>query len=454
MSERIFSPRRWLTIDYAPHPAERGFLERAQTRREGEVAITVAVPSDRESERIFGVRLARHHLQAVWLEIANGGGESLWLDRIQLDPDYYTPLEAARLAHFRMGTRLVAFGVLGWLFLPLLPLIPLKIFSARRANQRMNDLFRASGFPTGVIEPGKTLSGFLFTRLDEGVKRIDVRMLGRSHAINCQFTVEVPGLVLPHIEHEAEPSTDTKDLDDAALQIWIEQQPRSTSNALGTIDGDPLNLVLVGDRACIQECLSTWDETESITLGTSWKTAKAFLLESQYRYSPVSPLYLDKRVEDFALQRARANLNQRLHLRLWSTKISYGGEPVWIGQVSRDIGVRFTLKTWNLTTHQIDPNVDEARDYVLDDLLASRRVSRLGFVRGVEPAPATSPRHNLTGDPYYTDGLRAFAILSKTRTTPALLSWLAPSSSKVPASESREKLSSKLFINLSKPFRR
>ncbi len=116
------------------------------------------------------------------------------------------------------------------------------------------------------------------------------------------------------------------------------------------------------------------------------------------------------------------SLNQRLHLRLWTTKIRFEGQPVWIGQVSRDIGVRFTTKTWNLTTHQIDPNVDEARDYVLDDLLASRRVSRLGFVRGVEAAAASSPRHNLTGDPYFTDGLRAFAVLSRTRTTPSFLS--------------------------------
>jgi hypothetical protein len=59
---------------------------------------------------------------------------------------------------------------------------------------------------------------------------------------------------------------------------------------------------------------------------------------------------------------------------------------------------------------------------VLDDLLASRRVARLGFVRGVEPAPAAAPRHNLTGDPYFTDGLRAFAVLSRTRTTPSFLS--------------------------------
>jgi len=106
MSERVFSPRRWLTIDYSPHPDERSFLERAQTRREGEIETTLAVPSDRENERLFGVRLARHRLQAVWLEVVNAGPEPLWLDRIQLDPDYYTPLEGAHIAHFAMGTRL------------------------------------------------------------------------------------------------------------------------------------------------------------------------------------------------------------------------------------------------------------------------------------------------------------------------------------------------------------
>ncbi|MFZ0679277.1 LssY C-terminal domain-containing protein [Candidatus Binatus sp.] len=418
----IFSPRRWLTVDYSPHPEERSFMQRAQTLSDSEVAASVAVPSDRESERIFGVRLARHRVQAVWLEVVNGGHEPLWLDRVQLDPDYYTPLEAAHLAHFAMGTRLLAFGVIGWLFLPLLPLVPLKLLSARAANGRMRELFRTLGFPTAIILPGKKVGGFIFTRLDEGVKRIDVRLLGRNHVADFQFTVEVPGLTLPHPAEDAEAAGGAEQLDEAALRTWIERQPRCTGNEADTVEGDPLNLVIVGDRASIQECLSTWDETESITLGTSWKTAKAFLLESQYRYSPVSPLYLGGRQQEFALQRARASLNERLHLRLWSTKIRFEGEPVWIGQVSRDIGVRFTPKTWNLTTHQIDPNVDEARDYVLDDLLASRRVALMGFVHGVQPAPADAPRHNLTGDPYFTDGLRAFAVLSRTRTAPSLLS--------------------------------
>jgi hypothetical protein len=166
-----------------------------------------------------------------------------------------------------------------------------------------------------------------------------------------------------------------------------------------------------------------WDETESLTFGTAWKTARAFLLESQYRYSPVSPLYLGGREQDLALQRARLSLNQRLHLRLWATSVRFDGQPVWVGQVSRDIGVRFTPRTWNLTTHLIDPDVDEARNYVLDGLRVNGRVARFGFVPGVHAAPAARPRHNLTGDSYFTDGLRGVAVLSRTRTTTSLLSW-------------------------------
>jgi hypothetical protein len=423
MSRRMLAPLGWLTIDYSPHPTERSFLERAQTLSEREVEVTVAVASDHESERVFGVRLARHGLQAVWLEVVNGGEESLWLDRVQLDPDYYTPLEAAQIVHFAMGKRLATFGLLGWLFLPLLPLVPLKFLGVRAANQQLNKLFRAVGFPTGAISPGTKASGFLFTRLDEAVKRVDVRLLGRTRSLDFSFTVEVPGLTLRHPTEEKPAAGKAEELDDATFQLWLERQPRCTSNSRGTVEGDPLNLVIVGDHASIEGCLGAWDKTESLTLATAWKTVKAFLLESQYRYSPVSPLYLGGRQQDLALQRARLSLNQRLHLRLWTTDVRFEGQPVWIGQVSRDIGVRFTPRTWNLTTHLIDPDVDEARNYVLDSLRAAGHVARLGFIPGVQAAPLAAPRRNLTGDSYFTDGLRAVAVLSRTRTAPALLSW-------------------------------
>ncbi len=55
---------------------------------------------------------------------------------------------------------------------------------------------------------------------------------------------------------------------------------------------------------------------------------------------------------------------------------------MWIGQLSRDIGVRFSARSF-FVTHRIDPEVDEARDYLIEDLLASESLEALAYVRGV-----------------------------------------------------------------------
>jgi hypothetical protein len=100
------------------------------------------------------------------------------------------------------------------------------------------------------------------------------------------------------------------------------------------------------------------------------------------------------------------------------TPLRYQSQPVWIGQVSRDIGVRFTWRTWNLTTHRIDPDVDEAREYVVEDLMQVGRLEMAGYVPGAPTCDRAAPRRNLTGDPYYSDGKRAVVFLSPTFTTP------------------------------------
>jgi hypothetical protein len=116
------------------------------------------------------------------------------------------------------------------------------------------------------------------------------------------------------------------------------------------------------------------------------------------------------RPQDIALQKARQTVDERNHLRLWLTPYRFQGRNVYVGQISRDIGVRLTSKT--LVTHKIDPDVDEARDYLTQDLLSSQFVRRIGYVGGVGTAGWRSPRFNYTGDPYWTDGLRLVVELS------------------------------------------
>jgi hypothetical protein len=134
--------------------------------------------------------------------------------------------------------------------------------------------------------------------------------------------------------------------------------------------------------------------------------------------APVSYLYHMGRPQDLALQRARNNILQRNHLRLWLAPFRFDDKSVWVGQVSRDISIKATTLSPTLTTHVIDPNIDEAREHLLQSLMVAGAVTRFAFVAGVPSATLDSPRYNLTEDPYFTDGLRLVAELSGAKTIP------------------------------------
>jgi hypothetical protein len=442
---RALPARLWrlVTTPYDPAPHHDGFMERAQTQEQPRAAVTVAVLTSREARTVFGVDVARRGIQPVFLRIENRSPESLRLQMVSIDPNYFTPLEAAGVNHFSIVRRLSAFGAMGWLFLPLVAIVPLKLFTAWLNNARMDDFFRGHGFRLGPIAAGEAAEGFVFTTLDLGTKAVHVRLTtlgtirqtiaavagattaedavaGSGAATDFFFTVPVPGIAADYLDRDfasIRPAASVEPCTIDTLVSRLEAMPPATMNAAQSRPGDPVNLVLIGDfESLLSGFAARWDESESITLATCWKTVRAFLWGSNYRYSPVSPLHLFGRDQDIALQRTRHSINERLHLRLWLTPLAFEGKPVWVGQVSRDIGVRFTTKAWNLTTHRIDPNVDESRDYVIEDLTQAGRVEAAGYVGGVPACPRDAPHRNLTGDPYYTDGKRAVILLSPKRT--------------------------------------
>ena len=101
-------------------------------------------------------------------------------------------------------------------------------------------------------------------------------------------------------------------------------------------------------------------------------------------------------------------------VRYSGTPLSTARPPqsVWAGQPSRDIGVRLTSHSRFLKTHAIDPQVNEARDFVLEDELVEGPLERWALVRGVGAATPAAPRQNLTGDRYVTDGPRLGLFVS------------------------------------------
>ena len=273
-----------------------------------------------------------------------------------------------------------------------------------------------------------THKGFLYTSVDQGIKHVKVDLVGEEKREVFDFVVTVPGMKPDYTTQDFAnryPKEKIALYTEKDLPQHLEKLPCCTTNKKGTREGDPLNLVVIGELEDLITIFTSsgWNETAALTLSSGLSMAKAFFTGDNDRYSPVSPLYYHGHAHDIAFQKTRDNISQRLHFRLWYTPVRYNGKPVWLGAISRDIGVKFTLKTWHMTTHKIDPNLDDSRDYLLADMLEVERISHYGFV---ENPGLTQPSHknrNLTNDPYFTDNKRLVIEVATEDATVSTFPW-------------------------------
>ncbi len=359
-----------------------GFKSRAHEQSINGVTVTAAVPDKEETKEIFGAPLYKQGVQPVWLKIENNRDRQVSFLPVGLDPQYFTPIETAHLGS-REGTSV-------------------------QVGQEVEESFFRQGMGSWIA-PGETRSGFIFSALDEGTKAFNVDIVDEDKFIGFTFFIPVPGLKVDHSMVDWEnlyPESEYRELFESEVIDILEQQACCTTDKKGEGSGDPVNLVVVGDRKDVYYAFvrAGWDETETVHKSSMFKTIKSFVSGGEYRYSPVSGLYVLGRPQDIALQKARDNIHERNHLRLWLSPYTYEGKSIWLGQISRDIGVRFTTKT--ITTHKIDPDVDETREFLLEDLAYSQSLAKIAYVEGVGAASMDEPRGNLTGDPYFTDGYR------------------------------------------------
>jgi hypothetical protein len=362
------------------------YLERARTKTAGDLRISAAALSAEESAAVYGAPLADKGIQPVWVEVDNRDDRAYFLLSPGLDPNFFPASEAAEA---------IALGD------PAADLAGLK--------RRFGEL----AFRNPVL-PGKKVSGFVLTNLHEGVKFAQVDLFAEGRSQSASFLLFFPGLRADYTRNE----TDVTELyaadeivdftDDEAFRAALETLPCCTTSKDGSKAGDPLNLVIVGDVDDAFPALIRrgWSPTEVQWSGSILRMVKSALARERYPYAPVSNLYLFGRPQDLALQKARDNIHQRNHLRVWKSPMRWRGKPVWVGQISRDIGSRMTIHSPTLTTHKIDPNVDSAALALVEDLVYSQNLKRIGFVSGVGAAPKDAPRRNLTRDPYYTGGVR------------------------------------------------
>lgn len=395
---------------YAPLAIPDG-LERMQSKKAENVEVSVAILTDEQAEQHFGIDLSSHDLQAIWVNVKNESPYRFWFLRTVLDLDIYPPDEVAIL------------------FKSQLPKKDFAVFRQRLRDESMRVELQPRSVTQGFVFAPKALGGrYVDVRLGQDI--YDVELARRAAQENGQTTIKAKELELRFdfaiplpdgiFDYERLDTQHTyagqtlPELTLDELRAEVRALPCCSTNAEGDAPGDPLNIAIVGDSSQVLNSLSRsgWSFTHRLSVKSISNLIGATLASTPYPVAPVSDLFLFGRKQDLALQRGRPSIAERNHMRLWLAPFRYAGKQVWVGQISRDIGIKLTSKSSSLTTHIIDPEVDLAREYLLQTLLAGGFVQAMGFVKGSQAAPMSAPAVNLMDDSYFSDGLRLVIQLS------------------------------------------
>lgn len=355
---------------------------RATTATERDVRVTAAVLSAEDSRRMFGADLNENDVQSVWIEVQNRTSQPLWLLRSGTDPDYFSPLEVAWSLH-----------------------TPLAIGT----NARIDEHLDRFGFKN-PIPPGATRTGILFTNPQHRTKLLNVDLFGNKTLIPFSLFLPVPDDPaderLPQLLFRYPDAQVTDYTDFAALRAALERLPCCATDAGGPEQGDPLNVVFIGTIADIG----------AAGIRRSYRR-DFYASDTAQRVFGREPYFV-------ARKQAHAGA-PATWIRLWVAPMRFDGKPVFVAQVGRPVGGRFAAR--DETSIILHDDVDEARNLLVQDMMYSGGLEKLGFVTGVGAVAGTRPRTALNGAHYHTDGLRAvlfFATRPLSLSDVEMLDWV------------------------------
>jgi hypothetical protein len=340
--------------------SDAALRSRAVTSERRNVSIEAAVLSAADNKRMLGANLDKAEVQPIWIEVRNGTSQPLWLLRSGTDPDYYSPLEVAWSLH-----ALLSGGM----------------------NAQIDQHFDKLGFKNPIL-PGETRWGLLFTNPEYRTKLLNVDLIGMRTLIAFTLFLPVPDDAADHgltlFQYPDAQLTNYTDL--TKLRAALERLPCCATNVYGTAQGDPLNVVFVGQFADIASAMVRRD----------YRRDNREIDRAQQLFG---------RLPDIELRKHEQGGAPANWIRAWLAPIRFQGRSIYLVQAGRPIRGRFESR--NANDIVLDENVDEARNLLIQDMMYSGGLEKIGFVTGVGQAPVTQPRHTFDDAHYFTDGLRA-----------------------------------------------
>jgi hypothetical protein len=376
------STQRWrtwsLVIFFPPilfgcatwQPPERvddvGLRARAETATIKDVRVSAAVLSTEDSRTMFGVDVNGSGIQPIWVEVENRTSQLLWLLHSGTDPNYFSPLEVSWGFHAPLA-------------------------SAR--NTAIDAHFDRLAFPN-PIPPGETRAGILFTNPHRLTRLLNVDLLGQRFLAPFSLFLNVPDDQLDNpvmamfLRRFAEVSVDYRDAD--RLRTGLERLPCCATLAGGGA-GDPINVVLIG----------TLEDVASALVRRGYR--------ADDRAGGREQLFLGRPPDVIARKAGQQGVSANW-LRFWLAPLKYRGQPVFVVQAGRPIGGRFAPADGE--RHVLHPDVDEARNLFLQDVIYSGALAQLAFSRSNGEVGPQLTSEAVPGADYRTDGLRAVMFLT------------------------------------------
>ena len=183
----------------------------------------------------------------------------------------------------------------------------------------------------------------------------------------------------------------------------LEQIPRRVTDA-NNGPGDMVNFILIGSQQQMLNAFSSggWVQVDRTHQEAVLHAIISTIQKQSYLEMPMSELYLYGRPQDFGMARAEpiAVVQTRHHLRVWKAPFQIGGQDVWVGAATHDMGFEKDQRNGSVT-HKIDPNVDDERDFVLASLTEGGGVVASTYASPKDPIREAK---TATGGSFHSDG--------------------------------------------------
>lgn len=243
-------------------------------------------------------------------------------------------------------------------------------------------------FPIGrELDKKAPIAGRLFLGVNE---RTSDKALGSFHVT----IVHTAALAVTHVTPLHLPELPQAVLDSIPLRV---------SGRSGE-PGDRVNFILIGSNTQMQAMLKAagWVQVDSTKKAALVDSFRDSISKEAYVSLPMSELRLFGRPQDFGYAQGDPIrvVASRHHFRLWRAPFQLGGQDVWAGAGTHDIGFDRNHRD-ELLTHKIDPDTDKERDYIRDSLTQTGMVLETAYV--TPTGPVTEGR-TATGEEFYSDG--------------------------------------------------